>query len=115
MAGKDPGDRPAAGGFAHEPQPGGGFSGPPADGGLSIDRLAQAFAAMMGAPEAGPAEVVAVDASPDLDAAETVEDEAAAVTPHDSSRKMCAEASSRICVTRPASAARAACSGSRPG
>lgn len=81
MAGKDPGDRPAADGFADAPRPGAGFSGPPADGGLSIDRLAQAFAAMMGAPEAGPAEVVAVDASPDLDAAETVEDEAGAVTP----------------------------------
>ena len=26
----------------------GGFEGPPAEGGLSIDRLAQAFAAMMG-------------------------------------------------------------------
>ena len=26
----------------------GGFDGPPAEGGLSIDRLAQAFAAMMG-------------------------------------------------------------------
>ena len=60
MAGKDPGDRPAAGGFAHEPRPGGGFSGPPADGGLSIDRLAQAFAAMMGAPEAGPALAVSI-------------------------------------------------------
>jgi segregation and condensation protein B len=50
-----------------------GFAAPPADGGLSIDRLAQAFAAMMGSPDpyAGPAaaaaDVVHVDASPDLD------------------------------------------------
>jgi len=28
-----------------------GFQGPPADGGMSIDRLAQAFAAMMGEPD----------------------------------------------------------------
>ena len=53
-----------------EPPPA-GFAAPPADGGLSIDRLAQAFAAMMGRAE--PAEtpaaetVVEVDASPDLD------------------------------------------------
>jgi segregation and condensation protein B len=52
-----------------------GFAAPPADGGLSIDRLAQAFAAMMGAADphaptahASPAEdVVHVDSSPDLD------------------------------------------------
>jgi segregation and condensation protein B len=49
-----------------------GFAAPPADGGLSIDRLAQAFAAMMGhadpyTPPAAPAAVVEVDASPDLD------------------------------------------------
>jgi segregation and condensation protein B len=50
-----------------------GFASPPADGGLSIDRLAQAFAAMMGTPDpySGPAaaasDVVHVDASPDLD------------------------------------------------
>ena len=47
-----------------------GFQGPPADGGLSIDKLAQAFAAMMGAgdPYAPPAhDVVQVDASPVLD------------------------------------------------
>jgi len=48
-----------------------GFAATPADGGLSIDRLAQAFAAMMGhadpytPPAAGA--VVQVDASPDLD------------------------------------------------
>jgi lipoic acid synthetase len=46
---------------------------PPADGGLSIDRLAQAFAAMMGqvdAPQPPEASgVVQVDASPDLDEA----------------------------------------------
>jgi segregation and condensation protein B len=57
-----PDDRPAT-----------GFAAPPADGGLSIDRLAQAFAAMMGAPdphvadEPPAAEVLEVDASPDLD------------------------------------------------
>jgi len=49
-----------------------GFTAPPDDGGLSIDRLAQAFAAMMGhadpyAPPVVPAAVVEVDASPDLD------------------------------------------------
>ena len=49
-----------------------GFAAPPADGGLSIDKLAQAFAAMMGAadPHAAPepeTAVVHVDASPDLD------------------------------------------------
>jgi len=48
-----------------------GFVAPPDDGGLSIDRLAQAFAAMMGQPDpvATPAtgRVVEVDASPDLD------------------------------------------------
>ncbi len=48
-----------------------GFAGPPSDGGLSIDRLAQAFAAMMGTadpwtPTAEP-EVVREDASPSLD------------------------------------------------
>jgi len=48
----------------------GGFAGPPADGGLSIDRLAQAFATMMGMPPAA-ADVVEVDATPDLDAADT--------------------------------------------
>ena len=51
-----------------------GFTAPPDDGGLSIDRLAQAFAAMMGEPEAAQpspilASVVEVDASPDLDEA----------------------------------------------
>jgi segregation and condensation protein B len=52
-----------------------GFEAPPADSGLSIDRLAQAFAAMMGTadpysePAADDAEsVVRVDASPDEDA-----------------------------------------------
>jgi segregation and condensation protein B len=57
----------------HKAEPA-GFAAPPADGGLSIDRLAQAFAAMMGQAEAEadppiePAAVVEVDASPDLDA-----------------------------------------------
>jgi hypothetical protein len=54
-------------------EPGRGFHGKPSDGGLSIDRLAQAFAAMMGADGASsvsnqPRSVVDVDASPDLDA-----------------------------------------------
>lgn len=47
-----------------------GFTAPPDDGGLSIDRLAQAFAAMMGQPDSpSPAAgaVMQVDASPDLD------------------------------------------------
>jgi len=56
------------------PTPATGFQSPPADGGLSIDRLAQAFAVMMGAadpysapvPAAG-GDVLNVDASPDLD------------------------------------------------
>jgi segregation and condensation protein B len=56
---------------ARQPESG-GFTAAPADGGLSIDRLAQAFAAMMGQAEAAapsePAAVVEVDASPDLDA-----------------------------------------------
>ena len=54
--------------------PSAGFHAQPADGGLSIDRLAQAFAAMMGtgdpyAADGGPpnADVVHVDTSPDLD------------------------------------------------
>jgi segregation and condensation protein B len=58
-----------------QPQPAAGIQSPPADGGLSIDRLAQAFAAMMGTadpyvsagPADAPADVVQVDASPDLD------------------------------------------------
>jgi len=59
---------------AADPPPSTGLHAPPADGGLSIDRLAQAFAAMMGTADpyaAGepkpPADVVQVDASPDLD------------------------------------------------
>ena len=52
--------------------PSAGFQAPPADGGLSIDKLAQAFAAMMGtgdpyAPPEADADVVKVDASPVLD------------------------------------------------
>ena len=62
-----------------------GFAAPPADGGLSIDRLAQAFAAMMGtAPPyaaALPADVVRVDASPDLDAGDQGDDAACPVSP----------------------------------
>ena len=56
------------------PEAAAGFQAPPADGGLSIDRLAQAFAAMMGAADPyvepaapPPADVVHVDTSPDLD------------------------------------------------
>ena len=37
-------------------EPDEGFRGKPSDGGLSIDRLAQAFAAMMGTGEALPPE-----------------------------------------------------------
>jgi segregation and condensation protein B len=64
MVPKHPDQRPAA--------EAAGFAAPPDDGGLSIDRLAQAFAAMMGhadpyAPPAAPAPVMEVDASPDLD------------------------------------------------
>ncbi len=64
--------------------PAAGFTAPPDDGGLSIDRLAQAFAAMMGTadPQAdqAPANVVQVDASPDLD--DTAgDDDAGRVTP----------------------------------
>lgn len=62
-----------------------GFTAPPDDGGLSIDRLAQAFAAMMGTagPQADqpPADVVQVDASPDLDETTGADDDAARVTP----------------------------------
>ncbi|MFM1997796.1 MAG: hypothetical protein RLZZ111_2183 [Planctomycetota bacterium] len=52
--------------------PAAGFQAPPADGGLSIDKLARAFASMMGTgdPYAGGAaadDVVQVDASPVLD------------------------------------------------
>ena len=54
--------------------PAAGFTAPPADGGLSLDRLAQAFASMMGAGDpyttgtpASPSGVAQVDASPDLD------------------------------------------------
>lgn len=63
--------KPAAG----DPRPATGFTAPPADSGLSIDRLARAFASMMGvadpygAPateETAPA-VAEVDPSPDLD------------------------------------------------
>jgi len=66
------------------PAPATGFTAAPADGGLSIDRLAQAFAAMMGTadPYAGPAksasdDIVRVDASPDLDDGLAAADDAA--------------------------------------
>ena len=62
-----------------------GFTAPPADGGLSIDRLAQAFAAMMGhadpyAPASTPGGVVQVDTSPDLDE-DGIRDEDCRVSP----------------------------------
>ena len=70
------------------PAPAAGFQAAPADGGLSIDRLAQAFAAMMGAADpyadsaaAPPADVVHVDASPDLDDQGTAADDACRVNP----------------------------------
>lgn len=64
-------ERQTADGPPAAPGGGAGFVGPPADGGLSIDRLAQAFAAMMGSadpwtPRAEPA-VAQEDASPSLD------------------------------------------------
>jgi len=70
------------------PDPATGFHAPPADGGLSIDRLAQAFAAMMGsadpyagaAPAAAP-DLVRVDASPDLDDALSGDEADAKVNP----------------------------------
>jgi len=65
-----------------------GFQAAPADGGLSIDRLAQAFAAMMGTDRAGAdpgtdtdAEVVHVDASPDLDERAADDDATCRVNP----------------------------------
>jgi segregation and condensation protein B len=65
-------------------QPAAGFHAPPADGGLSIDRLAQAFAAMMGtgdpyaAGQTPPGDaLVQVDASPDLDDAVAADGDAA--------------------------------------
>ena len=67
-----------------DPEPAAGFRAQPADGGLSIDRLAQAFAAMMGtAPAAEPAvaDVVSVDASPDLDEGPSAADDDCRVTP----------------------------------
>lgn len=73
MAG--PGSRKPAARPAADAAPARGFTAPPADGGLSIDRLARAFASMMGVsdPYGGPpAEaavpaVAEVDPSPDLD------------------------------------------------
>jgi segregation and condensation protein B len=69
---------------AADASPQAGFTAPPDDGGLSIDRLAQAFAAMMGTADsqaAVPADVVQVDASPDLDEAAPGDGDAARVTP----------------------------------
>ena len=69
-----------------DPGPESGFRAPPADGGISIDRLAQAFAAMMGSADApmasAAADVVSVDASPDLDEnPPATDDDACRVTP----------------------------------
>jgi segregation and condensation protein B len=63
---------PPTPGSEASPPPAAGFQASPADGGLSIDKLAQAFAAMMGTgdPYAQPSadeDVVKVDASPLLD------------------------------------------------
>jgi len=59
-----------------------GFAGPPADGGLSIDRLARAFATMMGtAPAESPAAAIEVDVTPDLDGGDAVGDDAVRVGP----------------------------------
>jgi segregation and condensation protein B len=74
---------------ATPPQPPTGFAAPPADAGLSIDKLAQAFAAMMGAdsPHAGAepraTDVVSINTSPDLDADEdpAAADDACRVSP----------------------------------
>jgi segregation and condensation protein B len=71
------------------PQPA-GFQAAPADGGLSIDKLAQAFAAMMGtgdpyAPPSDEADVVKVDASPMLD------DDGFASSSDDASFRVCPE------------------------
>jgi len=63
-------------------QPAAGFAAPPDDGGLSIDKLARAFAAMMGEAERetpATAEVVEVDASPVLD--DDADDEQGRVNP----------------------------------
>ena len=73
------------------PSPSAGFQAPPADGGLSIDKLAQAFAAMMGTgdPYAQPdaeADVVKVDASPVLD-----DDDGFASAADDASFRVCPE------------------------
>ena len=72
-------------------EPSAGFQATPADGGMSIDRLAQAFAAMMGeqdpyqAATSPAAPVAQVDASPDLDeaacAADTNADDACRISP----------------------------------
>ena len=72
------------------PPPAAGFQATPADGGLSIDKLAQAFAAMMGTgdPYAQPAEsaeIVKVDASPVLD------DDGFASEPDDAGCRVCPE------------------------
>ena len=74
---------------APTPQPA-GFQAPPADGGLSIDKLAQAFAAMMGtgdpyAQASGETDVVKVDASPLLD------DDGFASSSDDASFRVCPE------------------------
>ena len=74
---------------APTPQPA-GFQATPADGGLSIDKLAQAFAAMMGtgdpyAQPSGETDVMKVDASPLLD------DDGFASSSDDASFRVCPE------------------------
>jgi len=70
------------------PPPATGFHAPPADGGLSIDRLAQAFAVMMGAadpygaaPPPAENDLVSIDVSPDLDEPLGGDDTATRVNP----------------------------------
>jgi segregation and condensation protein B len=85
---KTPSPKPEA--DAPSPPPA-GFQAAPADGGLSIDKLAQAFAAMMGTgdPYAQPSDgedVVKVDASPVLD-----DDDGFASSEGDASFRVCPE------------------------
>lgn len=79
--------RPRSRSEADKPSsPAAGFQAPPADGGLSIDKLAQAFAAMMGtddpyADTAPDSDVMKVDASPMLDDDPAADDTAFRVCP----------------------------------
>jgi segregation and condensation protein B len=89
MAKRTPKPTPKADAPSSQPA---GFQAAPADGGLSIDKLAQAFAAMMGTgdPYAQPsaeADVVKVDASPVLDD----DDDGFASSSDDASFRVCPE------------------------